>query len=103
MKGILTENYTFKSVDGMELTGTNSNNLNEVFGKIKAGEVITVKFKQKMILNSGTYFLAFGCTKYENESLKVFHRIYDAVQVDVVSPTLATGLAFSPTELTFER
>lgn len=74
--------YTFKSVDGMELTGTN---LSEVFGKIKAGEVITVKFKQKMILNSGTYFLAFGCTKYENESLKVFHRIYDAVQVDVVS------------------
>lgn len=95
--------YTFKSVDGMELSGTNTNNLDEVFGKIKAGETISVKFKQKMILNSGSYFLAFGCTKYENESLKVFHRIYDAVQVDVVSATLATGLAFSPTELTFER
>ena len=95
--------YTFRSVDGMELTGTNSNNLNEVFGIIKAGEIITVKFKQKMILNSGSYFLALGCTKYENENLKVFHRIYDAVQVDVVSLTLATGLAFSPTELTFER
>ena len=88
--------YTFKSVDGMELTGTNSNNLNKIFGKIKAQEIITVEFKQKMILNSGGYFLAFGCTKYENENLKVFHRIYDALQVDVVSTTLATGIAFSP-------
>ncbi|MCT7566402.1 ABC transporter ATP-binding protein [Aliarcobacter butzleri] len=95
--------YTFKSVDGMELTGTNTNNLNEVFGKIKAGEIITVKFKQKMILNSGAYFLALGCTKYENDNLRVFHRIYDAVQVDVVSSVLATGIAFSPTELILER
>ena len=95
--------YTFKSVDGMELTGTNTNNLDEVFGKIKAGEIITVKFKQKMILNSGAYFLALGCTKYENDNLRVFHRIYDAVQVDVVSSVLATGIAFSPTELILER
>ena len=95
--------YTFKSVDGMELTGTNSNNLNEVFGKIPKGEIITVKFTQKMILNSGAYFLALGCTKYENDKLKVFHRIYDAVLVDVVSPTLATGIAFSTTSLNIER
>jgi teichoic acid transport system ATP-binding protein len=95
--------YTFKSVDGMELTGTNTNNLNEVFGKIKAGEIITIKFKQKMILNSGAYFLALGCTKYENDNLRVFHRIYDAVPVDVVSSVLATGIAFSPSEFILER
>jgi teichoic acid transport system ATP-binding protein len=95
--------YTFKSVDGMELTGTNSNNLNEIFGKIKAGEILTLNFTQKMILNSGAYFLALGCTKYENDNLKVFHRIYDAVQVDVVSPTLSTGIAFSCTKLKYER
>ena len=95
--------YTFKSVDGMELTGTNSNNLNEVFGQILNGEIITIKFTQKMILNSGSYFLAFGCTKYENDNLKVFHRIYDAISVDVVSPISATGIAFSNTKLTYEK
>lgn len=95
--------YTFKSIDGMELTGTNSNNLNEVFETVNQGEIITVRFKQKMILNSGTYFLAMGCTKYENDNLKVFHRIYDAIQVDVISSTLATGIAFSPSEFIFER
>lgn len=95
--------YTFKSVDGMELTGTNSNNLNEVFGKVHAGEIITIEFTQKMILNSGSYFLALGCTKYENDNLKVFHRIYDAIAVDVASPTLSTGIAFSCTKLKYER
>ena len=95
--------YTFKSVDGMELTGTNSNNLNEIFGKIKKGEIITIKFTQKMILNSGAYFLALGCTKYENDNLKVFHRIYDAVCVDVVSSALATGIAFSTTKIEYRK
>ena len=95
--------YTFKSVDGMELTGTNTNNLNKIFGKIKKGEIITIKFTQKMILNSGAYFLALGCTKYENDNLKVFHRIYDAVLVDVVSPTLATGIAFSTTKIEYRK
>lgn len=56
-----------------------------------------------MILNSGSYFLAFGCTKYQNDSLKVFHRIYDAINVEVVSPQLATGIAFSPTNINIER
>ncbi len=88
--------YTFRSVDGMELTGTNTYNLEEFFGKVKKGEIITVEFKQRMILNSGTYLLAFGCTKYENDGLKVFHRIYDAVSVTITSPVLATGIAFSP-------
>lgn len=95
--------YTFRSVDGMELTGTNSNNLHVVFGTVKKGEIITVEFTQKMILNSGVFFLALGCTKYENDNLRVFHRIYDAVQVEVVSPTLATGVAFSPSQLKYER
>jgi ABC-type polysaccharide/polyol phosphate transport system ATPase subunit len=95
--------YTFKSVDGMEMTGTNTNNLDIVFGKVAKGETITARFKQKMILNSGNYFLALGCTKYQNDALKVFHRIYDALNVEVVSPELATGVAFAPTDIKIER
>lgn len=95
--------YTFKSADGAELTGTNTNNLDIVFGKVSAGETITVKFSQKMILNSGSYLLALGCTKYQNDGLKVFHRIYDAVHVDVVSNQLATGIAYYPTDIEIKR
>lgn len=95
--------YTLKSVDGLELTGTNSMNLHYSFGAIKAGDVITVKFSQSMILNSGMYLLSLGCTKYESDNLKVFHRIYDAVNVEVLSTTLATGVAFACSDITVER
>lgn len=95
--------YTLRSVDGMELTGTNTNNENLVFGSVRKGTVITVKFEQVMILNSGTYLLALGCTKYDNDSLRVFHRIYDATAIEVSSPRKATGIAFSPSSIFVER
>ena len=95
--------YTLKSVDGLELTGTNSLNLNQIFGKIKAGEKATVRFNQNMILNSGQYLLSLGCTKYQDGNLTVFHRIYDAVAVEVISTTLATGIAFSVSDFSIER
>lgn len=95
--------YTFKSVDGMEITGTNTNNLNMAFGKITKGEIVTVRFTQKMILNSGAYFLALGCVKYNDDGLKAFHRIYDAVNVEITSLVLATGLAFAPCKIETNR
>lgn len=95
--------YTLKSVDGLELTGTNSLNLNQVFGKIKAGEKVTVRFNQNMILNSGQYLLSLGCTKYQDGNLTVFHRLYDVVAVEVISTTSATGIAFSVSDFSIER
>ena len=95
--------YTFKSVDGLELTGTNSLNLNQVFGKIQAGETVTVRFNQNMILNSGQYLLSFGCTKYQDGNLTVFHRIYDVVAVEVISTVSATGIAFSVSDFSIEH
>ncbi len=91
--------YTFRDVNGLELTGTNSSNLNQEFGLIKSGEVITVKFSQSMILNSGQYFLALGCVKYFSNNLTVFHRMYDVVVVDVVSTNLGTGVAFTVSDV----
>lgn len=95
--------YTLKSVDGLELTGTNSLNLNQVFGKIKAGENVTVRFNQNMILNSGQYLLSLGCTKYQDGNLTVFHRLYDVVAVEVISTISATGIAFSVSDFSIER
>ena len=91
--------FTFRDVNGLELTGTNSLNLNQDFGLIKNGEIITVKFNQTMILNSGQYFLSLGCTKYTSNNLTVFHRIYDAVMIDVIASNLGTGIAFSISDI----
>lgn len=91
--------FTIRGIDSLELTGTNSLNLNENFGLIKAGEVVTVKFRQIMILNSGHYFLALGCTKFNNDNLTVFHRMYDILPIEVMSTVVATGVAFSVSEI----
>lgn len=95
--------FTIRSVDGLELTGTNTINLNETFGMVKAGEIITVKLSQIMILNAGQYFLALGCSKYENGNLVVFHRMYDIVQLEIVSANSGVGIAFTVSEVDIIR
>lgn len=95
--------FTIRSVDGLELTGTNSMNLKQDFGLIKAGEIVVVKFTQTMILNSGQYLLALGCTKYENNTLTVFNRIYDAVAIEVVSTNFGVGVAFVVSDFDINR
>ncbi len=95
--------YILKSVDGLELTGTNSLNLNQVFGKIKAGEKVTVCFNQNMVLNSGQYLLSLGCTKYQDGNLTVFHRIYDVVAIEVISTTFGAGVAYAVSDFSFQR
>ena len=59
---------------------------------IKQREVIEVSFNQKMLLQGGEYLLSLGCTKYENDGLKVFHRLYDITSVDVISKKDSVGI-----------
>ena len=49
------------------------------------GDTCTVTFTQKMFLQGGEYLLAFGCTGYKDGEFTVFHRLYDACNITVVS------------------
>lgn len=91
--------FTLRGVDGLELTGSNSLILNHVTGIKKAGEVARVKFTQIMILNSGQYYLALGCTQYNDNNLTVLNRIYDAVLVNVISLNSGVGIAYTISDL----
>lgn len=84
--------YTIKNTKGVELTGTNTFIENIPLKNIKQGEVIEVSFNQKMLLQGGEYLLSLGCTKYENDGLKVFHRLYDITSVDVISKKDSVGI-----------
>ncbi len=92
--------YTIKSPDGLELTGTNSHNLGHHSDNRNDKEIISVKFEQKMILVSGKYLLSLGCVKFELDGLKVMHRIYDCVEIEVISSIVGTGIAFAESKLT---
>lgn len=77
--------FTIKDRKGTEVTGTNTlyERVNVPVGK--RGKTVTVKFEQVMHLNGGQYLLSLGCTKYGNDGLIVFDRLYDVCGIDVLS------------------
>lgn len=83
--------YTFKDIKGTEITGTNT-----MFEKMhiehsEKGDTCTVTFTQEMFLQGGEYLLAFGCTGYKDGEFTVFHRLYDACNITVVSEQNTVG------------
>ncbi len=82
--------FTIKDRKGTEITGTNTM-LEKAVLPGKAGTVAEVEFTQQMDLQSGTYLISFGCTGYRDGEFHVFHRLYDACSVTVVSSKDSVG------------
>ena len=83
--------FTVKNVHGTEITGTNSMFEKAFLSSVKAGEVKEVTFTQKMDLQGGEYLLSLGVTGYEKEKFEVYHRLYDVINVTVVSDKNTVG------------
>ena len=83
--------YTFKDIKGTEITGTNTMCENMHIEHSDEGDTCTVTFTQKMFLQGGEYLLAFGCTGYKDGEFTVFHRLYDACNITVVSEQNTVG------------
>ncbi len=83
--------FTFKNLKGTEITGTNTMFEKEDIGPKKAGDEIAVRFEQYMNLQGGEYLLSFGCTGYHKGEFRVFHRLYDILNVTVISAKNTVG------------
>lgn len=83
--------FTFKDIKGTEITGTNTLFEKAAVEHSDAGDVCTVTFTQDMYLQGGEYLLSFGCTGYKDGEFTVFHRLYDACNVTVVSAKNTVG------------
>ena len=83
--------FTFKDVKGTDITGTNTMFEKAYLSDAKAGERKEIIFKQKVDLQGGEYLLSFGVTGYENEEFTVYHRLYDALHVSVISEKNTVG------------
>ncbi|MDO4647466.1 MAG: ABC transporter ATP-binding protein [Eubacteriales bacterium] len=95
--------YTFKNVHGTEITGTNT-----LFEKVDipnsdAGKEVIVTFTQTMNLQGGEYLLSFGCTGYSQGDFTVFHRLYDACSITVISTQNTVGFYDMFSEITVEE
>lgn len=93
--------FTIKDRKGTEITGTNTvlegHNLEEG----KKDQEIVVCFEQVMNLQSGQYLLSLGCTGYELEELVIYHRIYDACFMEVLSNKDTVGFYDMNSKVTY--
>ncbi len=83
--------FSFKTAKGTEITGTNTMFEKAFLESVRAGDGKEVCFTQKMSLQGGEYLLSFGVTGYEGDDFKVYHRLYDALDVTVVSDKNTVG------------
>ncbi|MBO4862960.1 MAG: ABC transporter ATP-binding protein [Eubacterium sp.] len=83
--------YTIKDLKGTEITGTNTILEGKHIGKMKKGDIHVFSFKQKMPLQGAQYLLSFGCTSYVSDELVVYHRLYDIVNLQVISERNTVG------------
>ena len=83
--------FTFKNVMGTEITGTNSMVEKAFLESGEPGQVKEVTFTQKMSLQGGEYLLSMGVTGYNGDTFEVYHRLYDALNITVVSDKNTVG------------
>ncbi len=83
--------FSLKDVKGTEITGTNTMFEKAFFDSVSKGDVKQVTFTQKMTLQGGEYLLSFGVTGYEGSDFKVYHRLYDAINISVISDKNTVG------------
>ena len=83
--------YSFKNIIGVEITGTNTMYEKAFLHSVKAGEVKDITFTQKMSLQGGEYLLSLGTTGYEGDKFEVYHRLYDVINITVISDKNTVG------------
>lgn len=94
--------FTVKNAKGTEITGTNTMFEKAFLEPVKAGAVKEITFKQKMSLQGGEYLLSFGVTGYDGNDFQVYHRLYDALNVTVVSDKNTVGFYDMESAITVE-
>ncbi len=83
--------FTIKNIKGVEITGTNTMVEKAFLEPVKAGSVKHIAFTQKLDLQGGEYLLSLGVTGYEKEDFQVYHRLYDVLNLTVISDKDTVG------------
>lgn len=82
---------SIKNIKGVEITGTNTMFEKTFLDSVKAGETKEITFTQKMRLQGGDYLISLGVTGYEKDDFVVYHRLYDVINITVVSDKDTVG------------
>ena len=94
--------FTVKNVIGVEITGTNTMVEKAFLESVEAGQKKEITFTQKMDLQGGEYLLSLGLTGYNGEVFEVYHRLYDVLNITVVSDKNTVGYYDMNSKITVE-
>lgn len=83
--------YSFKDVKGTVITGSNTMYENAGVGMVREGDTYVATFTQEMNLQGGDYFLSISCTGYGEDGFTAYHRLYDVINITVVSSKNTVG------------
>ncbi len=83
--------FTIKNIKGVEITGTNTMVEKAFLSPVRAGSDMEITFTQKIDLQGGEYLLSFGVTGFEKEEFQVYHRLYDVMNMTVISDKDTVG------------
>lgn len=83
--------YKFVNPKGVEITGTNTMFEKAFLDNVEAGKTLEITFTQEMNLQGGEYLISFGCTGYIMDTFTVYHRMYYAMSVAVISDKDTVG------------
>lgn len=83
--------FTIRDIKGNDITGTNTmiEKINIVVNN--ENDVIEICFTQNIDLQGGEYLLCLGCTGYLDGEFNVYHRIYDACSISIISDKNSVG------------
>ncbi|MBQ4259367.1 MAG: ABC transporter ATP-binding protein [Lachnospiraceae bacterium] len=82
---------SFKNPIGTEITGTNTMIEKAFLEPGKAGQVKEITYTQKMSLQGGEYLISLGVTGFNKDVFEVYHRLYDVMNITVVSDKNTVG------------
>lgn len=83
--------FSIKTAKGTEITGTNTMFEKAFSESVSAGSEKLVSFTQKRSLQGGEYLISFGVTGYNGNEFQVYHRLYDALDITVISDKNTVG------------
>jgi lipopolysaccharide transport system ATP-binding protein len=82
-----------KDIHGQEVYGTNTYFQGKPTPNMPARARFRVSFDLAVNLMPGTYFISVGWTYFEEAELRVVHRRYDVVRLEVLPADRSTGIA----------
>ncbi len=82
---------TFKTLKGIDVTGTNTMYEKCDVGLCKEGSEYVATFTQRMDMQGGEYLMSISCTGFDGVDFVAYHRLYDVMNVTVVSTKNTVG------------